>query len=994
MAATDGSGTVFINDVDNGVINGNLNGTVITGDGTRYRIQDPGNYFFGGSAYLQKFGRAISVTDRNGNVLNINYPGGSSAQYTDQLGRTTTRIDYGVNDPDYPYQPLAVLVTLPGYNGQNHYYKIKTDTMNQHYRAGINPTLPVINGDNDPLGYGYNYPGPRTALFPDSYGSGRENIDTQAVLAQLVLPDGRSLTFNYNEFGEVAEVVTPTGGRVQYDYAYTSALPAGNSMGWETDTVQIPSNVHEIDRGVVARRTYADGSTLESSWSYAYGPQTAPSGTYACTEVQARAADNTLMQDQRHFFMANGRFLTWNGSQAIGTGYSLWSTGLELRTETRDVNGNVIAANEQDWSQRAPVVWSYYSSQQIANDNRVNEERKILDDGSTAKVDTYYQQNVKYNNPTEVQEFDFDQTLKRRSTTIYADSVNLVNGLDYTADSIHLLHLPLSATVYDGSGNQKAQTVNEYDNYADDTNHAPLQDYGSVIQHDSNYGASYTRRGNLTRNGRWLNLTNIFVYSYPRYDELGNVVSAKDANGNVASVSFADDFGDGHNPEVGASGAFGATYALPTLITSPAPNPGEPVQTARSQYDFSTGLLTGLEDRNGVISQTFYNDPFDRPTQVRAAINGIESHAAMYYAPMTTSFGITLTNNDVLTARDQNSIDDRMLRSWTHTDGFGRTIETWSRDPQGDDEVATIYDAWGRVSKQSNPYRPSVPETPVFSKSAYDLLGRVTSITTPDNAVVTTAYSANTVTVTDQSGKQRKSVTDALGRLIKVYEAPNDSNYNYLTTYGYDALDDLIAVTQGNQTRTFVYDSLKRLTSAMNPESGQINYQYDANGNLQVKTDARGVSSHISYDALSRMKKRSYNGSNSLDQVTNNVPALPSGVAASDEVAYFYDSQDLPSNRPTYAHDYATGRLVAITYGTGSSAGDYYGYDALGRQTLKFQQTGGVNYKTSAIYNLASELKTETYPSNRTVINAYDSAGRTTSVTGYLGDGTQRTYST
>src|SRR5438874_8720927 len=35
----------------------------------------------------------------------------------------------------------------------------------------------------------------------------------------------------------------------------------------------------------------------------------------------------------------------------------------------------------------------------------------------------------------------------------------------------------------------------------------------------------------------------------------------------------------------------------------------------------------------------------------------------------------------------------------------------------------------------------------------YDLAGRVTSITTPDSAVVTTSYSANTVTVTNQASK-------------------------------------------------------------------------------------------------------------------------------------------------------------------------------------------------------------------------------------------------
>jgi len=49
---------------------------------------------------------------------------------------------------------------------------------------------------------------------------------------------------------------------------------------------------------------------------------------------------------------------------------------------------------------------------------------------------------------------------------------------------------------------------------------------------------------------------------------------------------------------------------------------------------------------------------------------------------------INLTNNDVLTTKDQSSVDDGTLRSWTHTDGFGRTVETWSRDPQGDDKVS------------------------------------------------------------------------------------------------------------------------------------------------------------------------------------------------------------------------------------------------------------------------------------------------------------------
>ena len=40
--------------------------------------------------------------------------------------------------------------------------------------------------------------------------------------------------------------------------------------------------------------------------------------------------------------------------------------------------------------------------------------------------------------------------------------------------------------------------------------------------------------------------------------------------------------------------------------------------------------------------------------------------------------------------------------------------------------------------------------------------------------------------------------------------------------------------------RTFVYDCLKRLTSATNPESGTTTYTYDNNGNVVKRTDARG----------------------------------------------------------------------------------------------------------------------------------------------------------
>lgn len=73
------------------------------------------------------------------------------------------------------------------------------------------------------------------------------------------------------------------------------------------------------------------------------------------------------------------------------------------------------------------------------------------------------------------------------------------------------------------------------------------------------------------------------------------------------------------------------------------------------------------------------------------------------------------------------------------------------------------------------------------------------------------------MTVTDQASNLRRSITHALGRLIRVDE-PNSSNSlgdvsspNQPTSYSYDVLDNLVKVTQGIQQRFFMYDSLKRL---------------------------------------------------------------------------------------------------------------------------------------------------------------------------------------
>src|SRR6185312_11608778 len=68
------------------------------------------------------------------------------------------------------------------------------------------------------------------------------------------------------------------------------------------------------------------------------------------------------------------------------------------------------------------------------------------------------------------------------------------------------------------------------------------------------------------------------------------------------------------------------------------------------------------------------------------------------------------------------------------------------------------------------------------------------------------------------------------------------------------------------RVRTFTYDSLSRLLTATNPESGTITYTYDLDGNLLQKTSPApnqtnaAVTQTISYcyDALHRVTGKGY----------------------------------------------------------------------------------------------------------------------------------------
>src|SRR5262249_40865855 len=154
--------------------------------------------------------------DHNGNMITIGYQASGTTRtvtFTDQLGRQTVITE----TVDLTAGASAVTVTLPGYNGQTRSYTVKVDLTRNRLLPGTSYALPIFNGLMDPQNGDQNT-GTGTALFPSSFGGGYETIDDRPVVSQLILPDNRSLSFYYNEHGEVGQVTLPTGAVIKYQY--------------------------------------------------------------------------------------------------------------------------------------------------------------------------------------------------------------------------------------------------------------------------------------------------------------------------------------------------------------------------------------------------------------------------------------------------------------------------------------------------------------------------------------------------------------------------------------------------------------------------------------------------------------------------------------------------------------------------------------------------------------------------------------------------------
>ncbi len=543
-------------------------------------------------------------------------------------------------------------------------------------------------------------------------------------------------------------------------------------------------------------------------------------------------------------------FISGPASRALETGRRVYqgTSGTPLLSTTRCYNGNASPCTTTAFA--VPIL-------------ETDETRSLNGNAPTRKTVFYNTAHL----VTEVDEYDFGgSTVLRKTLTSYASLGNNIQDR------------PSSMVVKDGSGATVKQTNFYYDQSSLATPDGTTPNLVSVS------GA----RGNLTQKDEWTGSG--YNSTHYTYDTAGQLVSEKDPLGNVTSYLYDD-----------------GTDTIVKQITRPVTGGG--VQHV-TRYEVNPYTLRpdAKTDENSIITEYVY-DSMLRLTATKSAVGDAEESWYTVSYPSATQ---------IISSQDKTTKNDQAISSSVFADSYGRTQQ--SVDAAGN-MVDSNYDVRGRLLSVSNPHGASGSSTDGTTSYQYDALDRKITQTNPDSTTVTWNYLGNTTTTTDESGRETKRVTDALGRLTDVYEDPIGLNLH--TQYTYDILGSLSTVTQNGtggespRTRSFTYDSLSRLITATNSETGTICYGqlsgsscangYDANGNLLYKTDARGITTTYSYDALNRPHFKTYSDG-----------TLPAGFG--------YDGFDEQGNPISSSNP--IGRLTRISNVTNAFSG--YSYDAMG----------------------------------------------------------------
>jgi RHS repeat-associated protein len=876
-----------------------------------------------------RLGLAQQITDRNGNYILVSYLPGSYgnakpwriSSIQDTLGRYIRFY--------YDSSKNLVAITAPGLSGQadlpvmRFYYQDITVNQSGLFQSGY-----TINAPSTAHVLKYIY-------LASATESGNSHLGYR---------------FDYSAYGMIYQSVEFRGMTISTSSTDYTQLGTVTSEGAQSaiTTYNYPTSASGLSDAPTYTQRTDDWAGRVSAQPVQYFSANQSTGVSTVT-----ASDGTISETQT----------------IVNPGQ--WDNGL--------ISRSIIRNSTTTFSD---TVYSWQQGYNSANP-RISQIQITNDGGQTRVVVYSYDTNSNYNNVSAVSERDF-ASAGTQGTELRRTETSYINQTAYWNRG--LLHLPTTTKVY-GVVNGSMTLISQSDYSYDETTPTSYSDISTMMYSDPGTNV----RGNLTKTRSYPDVTSLSTYidHTASYDVAGNALTAQADCCQQKSFSYSNTF----------------WYAYPTSVTSGS----GPTLTSSGTYDFNTGLSASATDENSQVTAFYYNASSLRPEHVDYADGG-----AVYYQYNDALFTDGAGRQHYFINTSTRLDASRVVDSYQYFDGRGAVTQTFdgytSTDGWSTRDVE--YDVMGHAYRSSNPYysggyaAAQINPSGLWTASTFDNLGRVLQTTGPsgDSQNPTTrtayaAYSGNQTLLTDPAGKQRLNKTNALNQLTDVWEItaadaatesvsfPNHSEVTagYRSTYKYDALNNLVQVTQAipNQTtqnRYFKYDSLGRLTFERQVEQDAPHnaadavtgnnywsrrYVYNSQSLIQDAYDARQINTHFAYDGLNRT----------------------STISHSDwtpTITYTYDQA-----RTGYFNQ---GRLTSVSTATINewrpSTSQEYDYDKMGRTTAQRERIATTTYALSYSYNVGGLLLTETYPSGRVMNYAYDGAGRLSGIT----DGQAATY--
>jgi RHS repeat-associated protein len=871
----------------------------------------------------------VKITDRNGNFIEISYKGGHGPELYTVKDTLNRYVRFYYDESDTTFGSKLVSVTVPKF-GTSASTPDEQQTIRLYYTA-------ISVGETNGFGsgtYGNAFHASVRALsdvyFPGT-GSGY-HYEYSTVYGMIrKIAERRGMTVNTTATDQQGAVtsVGQLAASTEYNYPdQASALTDAPTFTRRTDdwagrTTGMPNT------GEAPYYLFQVTETpVTTDASLRYSRVTAPDGTIT-TSV------STVQPGQ-------------------------WYDGVVSANIIELASGTRLSQVDYDW--QAPSANSPMKLNFVKFTNEVGQARKIV-----------YSSYDDYNNPGVVSELDFstaqgDGPELRRTETIYETGQNWLGR--------RLVSLLKSVKVFKGGTSiLAAQADYEYD--------ATALTSRPGMSASSNPGIY---RGNLTSVKTYANAaageSGGTILNTMEYDIAGNIVL--ETVNCCRQKSFAYD--SAYN------------YAYPLSVTRGLP----PLQlTASAVYDYNTGAVVSAKDENEQITTYEYDAVTLLNTRVNRPDGGSTSVA--YHDGLSQDGTAEERHSYITTTTKLDS--GREVTSLQYFDGRGATVRTFGAETTSGREgtVDVEYDVMGRAYRTSNPYYATngaaTPINPsgIWTTREFDQLGRVTTIRTPSGETTGSFcetvfnYYGTQITATDAAGYKRRQTMDALGRLVRLDEPNNagsldgDGGPVQPTAYEYDALDNLIHVTQAGpngitQNRYFKFDSMSRMTharqveqdapyvtsdSVANNNQWSSYFEYDAQGKVEYTYDARGIRTHFLYDGLNRLQEVSYSKQSGGQWVAEGTPTT----------TFTYDA-----DHPGFSGYLNKGRLTQVKTAATDTIPQTiqdYDYDQMGRVRNHRQKIGlDTSYQILYDYNLAGQLVSETYPSMRIVTTNYDGAGR------------------